>query len=120
MSDPNVLPSPEDPKNAAAELAGSTALSGAVEGADSFAHMFDPNTPDGTEVDPRDPWAAVQTPGKAAAVSPNALKFDSTGMPPAQRTSDRPGYWMPPTEAQIAQNPDLANQNKYYPPGQQS
>lgn len=112
MLDPNVIPSPEnDPRAAAAELAGSAAASGAVEGADMFAHMFDPNTPDGTEVDPRNPWAAVQTPGKAAAVSPNASKFDSTGMPPAQRTSDRPGYWV----SNMNNNPQAA---KYYPPGQ--
>lgn len=67
-----------------------------------YDHLLDPNAPN--------PSGSIED----AAVHPN--------LPPA-RTTDRPGYWTPPTEDQInraaeaAGQYDLGKQEKYYPPG---
>ena len=119
MLDPNVAPSPEDPRGIVAGSVGESAVGGVVDEADRFARLLDPNAPNpGEDAANTDPWAAIQTPAQSAAVYPKTEQLDVTGMPVAARTSDRPGYWQAPTQAQIDRDPGLAQQDKYYPPGQ--
>lgn len=98
---------PSAPTEEVIGLAGTVAAN-AVAGEDIYAHLFDPNAPD--------PGYTVED----AAVRQPKPTLDQDGLPIAQRTSDRPGYWMPPTQAQIDKNPSLAQQEKYFPPGQRS
>ncbi len=90
----------EVPNQAIAELAGQVAARKAFED-NPYAFLFDPNAPDlGFTVED----AAVRPPKEQV---------------PAQ-TSARANYWLPPTQAQIDKNPELAKQEKYFPPGQRA
>jgi hypothetical protein len=114
MTNPNAIPTPEGHRGdgTVSEYTGRLVTGNTVEDANTFAHLFDPNAPDPGEApaDPLDPWAAIQTPGRAAAVPAAAKNVDSTGMPPAARTSDRPGYW-------VQHMNKIPEASKYYPPG---
>lgn len=101
MSDPNVLPAPEDRRQAAAELAGSAAISGVdSKMAEWYRRML--TEPDDPEIN-----AAAES-ARPYVATPNIV--------PGQ-TSLRTDYWKPATAEQIANAAargfDLTQQAKY-------
>ena len=92
---------PSIPSQLVVDLAGQAAARAAFA-ENPYAHLLDPNAPD--------PGFTVED----AAVRP------SRGSDVPAQTSHRVDYWLPPTQAQIDKNPDLAKQEKYFPPGQRA
>lgn len=117
------MPGPEMPAPQPEDMAGAQ---GAPQGGE-YDHLFDPNidlsqgTVEDAAVRPEVPTPETVAPevaqAQTAAAEAAAVREPKTALPPAQ-TSHRPGYWQPPTDAQVANAArygfDLSQQRKYF------